>query len=85
MDDLVKKNLRSLVREIFSPAGTDTDSNKIVAAIKSICPDPNFLDYIFWGKRHGIDEALPLEDLISAALEKADTYKPTVLIPPKYE
>jgi hypothetical protein len=77
LDALQRLKLRHVMECLLSCAFTETEEAALIAMGRSACPDPGWMDYIYWPDRHGLDGS------VEAALEKAFAYKPIVLGPPR--
>lgn len=69
-----KENIVELVEKIQSAIGTEEEIHQNIILFKSLVKDPNAVDYIF-SKKY---EHLSAEEIV----EKALSYKVTLLLPP---
>jgi hypothetical protein len=76
-DKLRRLKLRRVMECLLSCAFTETEEAALIAMGRSACPDPGWMDYIYWPDRHGLDGS------VEAALEKAFAYQPIILGPPR--
>jgi hypothetical protein len=72
-DQKRRLKLRHVMECLLSCAFTEAEEQELIAMGRSACPDPSWMDYIYWPDRHGLDGS------IEAALDKAFAYTPIIL------
>jgi hypothetical protein len=71
------RNKLALVMEcLLSCTFSEDEEAALIRMGKAACPDPNWMDYIYWPDRHGLDGS------VNQAIEKAFSYPPIILGPP---
>jgi hypothetical protein len=62
---------------LLSCAFTEDEESQLIRMGRAACADPAWADYLYWPDRHGLDGS------IDAALDKACSYQPIILEPPR--
>jgi hypothetical protein len=74
LSDEKKSAIRALTFRLVRDAKSDVEGQEIALEIERLCPDPYYLQYIFYPE---IDGAL--EEVVERALVKVDKHRPIAL------
>jgi hypothetical protein len=72
-EDKNHKKLALVMECLLSCAISEDEEATLIRIGKAACPDPQWMDYIYWPDRHGLDGS------VGAAVEKAFSYRPIIL------
>ena len=70
----IKEEFKSLVLELLD-ISEDSRENEILERLDRICPDPEYMNYIYHSDKYGGENMFDME----AFIEKVFSYKPIVL------
>jgi hypothetical protein len=72
-DERNRLKLKHVMACMLSCAFSEAEDATLIAMGRQACADPNWMDYIYWPDRHGLDGS------VDAACDKAFAYRPIIL------
>jgi hypothetical protein len=73
VDDKSRTKLTLVMECLLSCTFSEEEENALIRMGKAACPDPQWMDYIYWPDKYGLDGS------VAAAVTKAFAYRPMTL------